>query len=515
MHYDLAILGAGAAGLLAAVTAAEILASATPPGAAPRAIALFEKNSRPGIKVLVCGGGRCNFTNAGSTDFLIAQFGRNGRFLTPALRHLDNQALRDYFARLDVPSHVEHDGKVYPDSNQARSIVDALVTRIRELNVQILTGPAGTITRLQGAPNPTTEDTETTETPTNKKQNVVSVPSVSSVVNFAFSTADGTTHTATALILALGGMSYQRMGTVGDGYRFAAALGHTIVTPRPAIVGLLASDPWIKDLQGLAVRDIEVTITPPQGSRLKTHTSSGDMLFTHFGLSGPAILNPSEIVAQLLETTPTVQLHVDFIPHTSHDLAHATFRQWQQTHAKKRLRTLLAQSTPEVLITATSPDQTAIEGTRSVSEGSSPGTRGVSEGRPPSLETRNPKLETPLSIPARLAIKLLELENINPDQPAAILSSPQIHRLVQRLKHCPFTITATRGFQEAMVTAGGISLAEVNPHTLDSKIVPNLFLTGEVLDLTGPSGGYNLQLAFSTAHLAATTIATRLAQQYP
>jgi predicted Rossmann fold flavoprotein len=455
--FDIGILGAGAAGMMAAVASAENL---------PRGrIALFEKNARPGIKVLVCGGGRCNFTNAGTTDFLIAQFGRNGRFLTPALRALDNEALRDFFASLGVPSHVEPGGKVYPNSNQARSVVDALVRRMTELGVNIFAGPGHAVTGVARGEDPL----------------------------FQIATADGSRHAARRIILAVGGMSYQRMGTVGDGYRIAESFGHSIVTPRPAIVGLIAQEPWIKDLQGLAVRGVEVTIHSGQKSKIKNPKSIHDLLFTHFGLSGPAILNPSEIVAELLESSPAVTLHVDFARHASHEHAHATLRQWQQHHGKKRLRTMLAQSAPETIITTTSPDQTApdepIENKKSGAA---------------------PAIENPLSLPARLAVKVCELENISPDQICAELSSNQIHHLVERIKKCPFTITDTRGFKEAMVTAGGVKLSEVNPNTMESRLIPGFFLTGEVLDLTGPSGGYNLQLAFSTGRLAGISSAIQL-----
>ncbi|HEY4329443.1 MAG TPA: NAD(P)/FAD-dependent oxidoreductase, partial [Phycisphaerae bacterium] len=452
---DVAVLGAGAAGMMGAVAAAEI-------AGAGRRIAIFEKNERPGIKVLVCGGGRCNFTNAGTTDFLIGQFGRNGRFLTPALRHLDNEGLRDFFAELGVPSHVEHDGKVYPDSNQARSVVDALVRRMKELGVEIFSGKDHAVATLERSEN-----------------------------GFVITTAAHVRYEARKVLLAVGGMSYQRMGTVGDGYRLAGALGHTIVMPRPAIVGLIANEEWIKGLQGLAVRDVEVTMEVPAGwkGRPENRVSIHDILFTHFGLSGPAILNPSETIAELLEQSATVRLHVDFARHTTHEGAHAILRQWQQHHGKKRLRTMLAQAAPEILISATSPDQTGIS----------------------AHAADNRAGEGPLSLPARLAAKVCELEDVSPEQPCAILTSAQIHRLVERIKRCAFTISGTRGFKEAMVTAGGIALKEVEPRTMESKLVPGLFLTGEVLDLTGPSGGYNLQLAFSTGHLAGRTIGKELA----
>lgn len=438
MHYDLAILGAGAAGMMAAVAAGE--ATTGEAGKSLMRIGIFEKNAQPGVKVLVCGGGRCNFTNAGDVQFLIEQFGRNGRFLSPALRHLDNDGLRAWFAAQGAPSHEEHDGKIYPDSNKARSIVDALVNRMRSLGVEIFTGTAGTVTgvRKGEAGN-----------------------------GFGIETGGGG-HTAERLLIAVGGMSYQRMGTTGDGYTFATALGHSVVTPRPAIVALLVKEEWVKELQGVAVAGVEVKIVVngplPVLATGKPTPTVNDLLFTHFGLSGPAVLNPSEIVAELLEKFDTVVLRVDFCRTLSYEEVSQLLRQWQQQDGKKLVRKKLAE-----------PRE---------------GMNG-------------------LGLPTRLAEKFCELEGIGPEQPCAMLTSPQLHRLTERLKNRRFHVHATRGFKEAMVTAGGVKLAEVDPRTLESKIVPGLFLTGEVLDLTGPSGGYNLQLAFSTGHLAGTVIGER------
>ena len=482
-EFDVAILGAGAAGMMAAVAVGEGTLDAGT-GRSRLKIGVFEKNTRAGIKVLVCGGGRCNFTNAGSVEFLIEQFGRNGRFLTPALRHLDNEGLRGFFAERGVPSHEEHDGKIYPDSNRAQSVVDALVNGMRELGVDVFTGPAGTVVSVERE-NKTTEGTENTE---GRKDAAVSVNSVSSVVGFRFSTADGAVHTARVLVLAVGGMSYQRMGTTGDGYRFAEALGHSVVTPRPAIVGLLVKEEWVKALQGLAVEEVEVRIAV-SGSLPKLATgrpvpSVNDMLFTHFGLSGPAVLNLSEIVAELLEKFETVGVVVDFAREMTHEALHALMRSWQQHSGKKLLRKILCQHARDIEITSTSPDQTGIGVDR--------------EGR------------REFSLPTRLAEKFLELEEIPREQICATLTSAQMHRLVERIKQSRFTVTGTRGFKEAMVTAGGVKLSEVDPKTMESKVCPNLFLTGEVLDLTGPCGGYNLQLAFSTGSLAGRAIAERL-----
>ena len=457
---------------------------------------------QPGIKVLVCGGGRCNFTNAGSVEFLIQQFGRNGRFLTPALQHLDNEALRAFFANLGVPSHVEHDGKVYPNSNQARSVVDALVRRMRELGVTIFTGSAGTVAAVEriktaesaeNAQNRAIEDSQ--KLPSREEFSATSAaPAVNSSaqsgVGFRITTAAGERRHRARVVARGGGMSYQPHGDhrrwlslrPGPGaHDCHAAPGHC----RPA-----DKEEWGKTISGLAVRDVEITIVPSEtrNAKRETRKSEGDMLFTHFGISGPAILNPSEIIAELLEKSPEVALKIDFARHTTHAQAHAILRDWHQHQGKKLLRKMLSQHTPDITITSTSPDKTAI---------------------PPS----SPFIvhHSSFSIPSRLAEKILELEQIPTDQPCSTLTTSQIHRLVERIKSTRFTITATRGFKEAMVTAGGIKLSEVNPRTYESKICKNLFLTGEVLDLTGPSGGYNLQLAFSTGHLAGTIIGQRLA----
>jgi predicted Rossmann fold flavoprotein len=430
-RYDLIAIGSGAAGMMAVVTTAERFRARAAP---PAAVAILEKNARPGIKVLVCGGGRCNLTNAGSFDFLIEQFGRNGRFLTPALRRMDNAVLRKWFADRGVPTHEEHDGKIYPDSNQAASIVDTLVRSMQQAGVHIL--PSTSATGVQRGDND----------------------------DFVVSTTAGPSLRTANLLICCGGQSYTRMGTTGDGYHFAADLGHRIVTPRPAVVPLLVAEKWVTELQGLAVRDVRVVIEAPGPlPRLATGKptpSINDMLFTHFGLSGPAVLNLSEIVAELLEKFTTVGLRVDFTHRISGPEWRNRFAEWRQNSGKKLLKTLLSDS-----------------------------------------------------LPARLTEMFFRLTATPEDTLCSTVTSGQMHRLIEYIKNTRFTVTATRGFKEAMVTAGGVRLDEVNPGTMESRRCRNLFLAGEVLDLTGPSGGYNLQLAFSTGHLAGESIAERILQQ--
>ncbi len=208
-------------------------------------------------------------------------------------------------------------------------------------------------------------------------------------------------------------------------------------------------------MQDIEVR-IEVPGPLPRLATGKPTPTINDMLFTHFGLSGPAVLNPSEIVAELLEKFPTVTLRIDFSRHQTQDQLAQLMRTWQQHHGRKLIKSMLAEL-----------------------------------------------------IPQRLAEKFCEILAIYPEQTCANLTAAQIHQLTERLKVLRFTIHDTRGFKEAMVTAGGVSLSEVNPHTMESKLVPHLYLVGEVLDLTGPSGGYNLQLAFSTGHLAGCAAAEK------
>ncbi len=427
--HDVIILGAGAAGMMAAISCGE---EALARGQAIPRIAILEKNPQPGIKVLVCGGGRCNLTNAGDIDFLIAQFGRNGRFLTPALRTLDNTGLRNWFAQRGVPTHEEHDGKIYPDSNKASSVVNAMVQRMRELAVHISAPCAA--------------------------QSVTWNPSTNM---FHVTTATEQLFYSRFLLIAVGGQSYTRMGTTGDGYTFAQTLGHAIITPRPAIVPLLCKQAWISELKGLAVEDVTIRIEAPGPlPRLATgkpQPSTNDMMFTHFGLSGPAVLNISEIVAELLEKFPEITLRADFVRRLGHEELGRLFRQWHTTEGRKLVRSKLAEL-----------------------------------------------------IPHRLADMFCRLSDIDSQQVCANLTGRQMQELVEHLKATAFTIYATRGFKEAMVTAGGVRLDEINPNTMQSRINPRLFLAGEVLDLTGPSGGYNLQLAFSTGYLAGVSIAHQL-----
>jgi len=496
IRVDILILGAGAAGLMAAVAAAE---SAREAGRTRR-IFLVEKNRQAGIKVLVCGGGRGNLTNAGTRAELLASFGREGRGLVDALAHFDNEAVCEMFHRLGVATKVEADGRIFPRSDKARDLVDALVGRAAELGVQTLTGLAAVRLTVEGSDRqeclshqavegsdgqegPSHQAVEGSDGQEGPSHQATGPRIVGAVLVPADTPAPGRgddkvpakwrrfdkatwSHTraqstaaeleqaddrrihvsARAVVLAVGGSSYTRMGTTGDGYRLCEELGIPIVKPRPAIVPLLTVEQWGERLAGVAL-PATVAIDLP---KLRAKPSNGDLLFTHFGLSGPAALNISDQVALLLEQGQSpVPLKLDLLPDRPPDFLERRFTDVAAAQGKRSVRTILAEWIPE-----------------------------------------------------RLAEHLLIVCGSSADVTAGQLPKAVRRALVDRLKAWKVGVHATKGMAQAMVTAGGVPLREVDPKTMQTRRVRGLYLAGEMLDVTGPSGGYNLQIAWSTGHLA-------------
>jgi hypothetical protein len=461
---DILILGAGAAGLIAAVAAAESAHA----GGRRRRIVLVEKNRQAGIKVLVCGGGRGNLTNAGTRDELLSAFGREGRWLTDAFARLDNAAVCDLFARLGVPVKTEADGRIFPISDKARDIVDSLLGRALELGVEVRTGLAvadilteaqsdRTDRRVAGALL-VPADTPVPGRPADKVPakwrrfdpatwSHTRAQSSAEELRTRPDAGEPVTLRAGRIVLAVGGSSYTRMGTTGDGYRIAERLGHTVTAERPAIVPLITVEQWGAALAGVAVERAEIAIDLPGYRR---EPGPGDLLFTHFGLSGPAALNLSDQVALLLArgTTP-VPLRIDLMPEASAEALDARFRAAAETDGRRPVKALLGPRLPE-----------------------------------------------------RLAEWMLVRAGGNAAVTAGQLPRQVRRKLVESVKVLRVEVHATKGMGQAMVTAGGVSLREVEPGTMESRKVAGLYLVGEMLDLTGPSGGYNLQLAWSTGWTA-------------
>lgn len=470
LQADILILGAGAAGLMAAVAAGESALAA----GRRRRILLVEKNRQAGIKVLVCGGGRGNLTNAGGRAELLACFGREGRWLADAFDRLDNSAVCDLFARLGVPTKTEDDGRVFPVSDKARDLVDALVRRATELGVEIVTGYAAA--ELLAAPSSGPSEGRggaehrvagavlvPADTPVPGRSDGAHLPAKwrrfdpatwghtqaqSTAEELAERHADQRVAVAAgAVILAVGGASYVRMGTTGDGYRMAEALGLTVVPPRPAIVPLITVDDWGQALAGVAVPDAVVTIDLPKHRR---QPSRGDLLFTHFGLSGPAALNLSDTVAFLLQQGVTpVPLRLDLVPGRSAEELDAALRTAASAEGRRQVKTSLGRHVPE-----------------------------------------------------RLAEFLLVEAGAAAEVTLGQLPREARLALVERCKRRPVAVHNTKGMAQAMVTGGGVPVREVDPKTMESRRAAGLYPVGEVLDLTGPSGGYNLQIAWSTGWVA-------------
>jgi predicted Rossmann fold flavoprotein len=401
--WDAAVVGAGAAGLVAAFSAAE----------RGRRTLLLEKNNRPGVKILMSGGTRCNITQATDNRGIVAAYGPPGKFLYSALAALSVSETIAMFEAEGVPTKVEETGKVFPVSNKASHVLGALLARCERSGATLALG------------EPVVEFARREE-------------------RFRLVTPRRTLDAA-RVILTTGGQSYPGSGTTGDGYRFAAQLGHTIVPPRPALAPLTTTAPWVLDLRGVTLPDVIVRIME---DRCELASRRNSLLFAHFGLSGPAALDVSRVVSG--HPNPgTLTAEIDLAP----ERHEARLVEWLGRAAaesgKKQFSVVLAQI-----------------------------------------------------LPRRLAEIAIQLSLIPADRKAAELSKVERGRLVQTVKRLPVPLTGTLGFKKAEVTAGGIALDEVDSHTMQSKLVPGLFFAGEILDLDGPIGGYNFQAAWSTGWLA-------------
>ena len=403
VDWDIVVVGAGAAGLLAGIHAAEC----------GRRVLVLEKNRKPGVKILMSGGTRCNVTHATDERGVIAAYGPPGRFLHSALAALGVQDTIDLFEAEGVALKVEETGKIFPVSNKALDVLDALLKRLRR-----------------------TEATLALEEPLNDLQR--------EECGFVLTTPHRIIR-ATCVILTTGGKSYPGSGTTGDGYAFTACFGHTIVPPRPALVPITVDAPWVAELRGVTLPDVGLRVLE---NKEVLRGARGSMLFAHFGLTGPVALDLSRVVSGHAQPR-SLALEMDFLP------------TWKEADLDEHLRV-----------------ETAASGKKQLAA----------------------VLAT--FLPRRLCDALLPQAGLPADRKAAALSRPDRARLVACLKRLSLPVSGTLGFGKAEVTAGGVALAEVDSRTMQSKLVPNLYIAGELLDLDGPIGGYNFQAAWSTGWLA-------------
>ena len=428
--HDVVVLGGGAAGLFAGIRAAELGANAL----------ILEKNRRAGVKILMSGGTRCNLTNARGLRTLrgisgpidpaydprealgarsIQQaFDAGGKFLGPALKAFTVESTIEFFEGEGVATKIEGNGKVFPASDKALDVLNALLGRLRRAGCAIrCDSPALDIEAIEGG--------------------------------FAITLPQGRV-TCRRLIIAVGGQSYPGAGTCGDGYGFAKRFGHAIMEPKPALVPLRVVPDWVTGLKGLTMPDIVAAVVDPSGQIMLQRREA--LLFAHFGLTGPSILDVSRAVARHLSEGP-LDLTLDLIPDRKAETLDHELQ--ELCRAGRRLVSSLL----------------------------------------------------PQEIPRRLAEEVVKTAEIPSDRIGPDLSREERKRLVATCKRLRLPVSGTLGFAKAEVTSGGVVLDEVDPKTLESRKQPGLHVAGEVLDLDGLIGGYNFQAAWSTGWLAGETAA--------
>lgn len=396
------IIGGGPAGMLAAATAAQ----------SGHRVILLEKNEKLGKKLYITGKGRCNLTNAGGREAFFENVVRNPRFLYSAWSNYSAEDIRTLMHSLGVPTKVERGGRVFPESDKSSDILRALEQHLIQCGVDIRLHSQVLSIR--------TEDGRVTG---------VALP--------------GSVLPADAAILCTGGVSYPSTGSTGDGYKFAAALGHTVLSPAPSLVPLTTVENWPGTLSGMTLKNVTLRAYIKQK---RVYEELGELLFAHFGVTGPLVLSAS---AMLPEDTTDVRLEIDLKPGLT---------------AEQLDRRLL---------------------------------RDLDAAKQKNLRNAFFGL-----LPQRLLPVVLEQSGIDPELSASEFTRAQRQRLTATLKALPLTINGTRPLTEAIITRGGISTREVRPATLESRLVHGLYFAGEVLDVDAMTGGYNLQIAWSTGALA-------------
>jgi predicted Rossmann fold flavoprotein len=404
-HFNTVIIGGGASGMMAAIWASQNDLS----------VALLEKNNSLGKKLLLTGNGRCNITQAKmETLEFIEKIGKNGRFLFSSLLSFGSFETINFFENLGLPLKTEKDGRVFPKSNSAKDVLRVLLKKLEKNKVKICLN-----------------------------QNVLEFE-IKDKKMICAKTVRGKIY-AKNFILSTGGKSFPVTGSTGDGYCWLKNLGHTIISPLPALSPLKTKENWPKELMGLSLENVNLAFIH---NGRKKKLPPGKIIFTHFGLSGPAIINASRDIGKYLKNG-NVFLEIDFLPAWSTVDLEKKIKFDSMQHPKKNLNNYLSEI-----------------------------------------------------FPRKFAEKILTVLEIETSEKLAYLKKTERKMLVSFIKNSLFSVESLLDFNYAMITSGGASLKEVDPKTMRSKIISNLFLTGEVLDLDGPTGGYNLQIAWTTGYMA-------------
>lgn len=404
------IVGGGAAGMLAAIAAGNI----------GHKVSIYEKNEKLGKKIYITGKGRCNITNASDMDELFKNVIKNNKFLYSAFYTFTNDDIVTLINEMGVPTKVERGNRVFPVSDKSNDVIIALTKKLKELNIDIhLTSPV---------------------------KNII----VKDEIAVGITLANGEKVFGDDVIVTTGGFSYQTTGSNGDGYKFAKSMGHSVTKLYPSLVPYNTNEDFVLLLQGLSLKNIQATFYV---NDKKVYSDFGEMLFTHFGVSGPVVLSSSSYLTEYIDGRNNVYMTIDLKPALSeNDLDERITRDFNN-NINKAFRNSLNELLPKKLIPV-----------------------------------------------------IIKLSNIDEFKKVNEITKEERHKLVMLLKGLKVIINSTRGFNEAIITRGGINVKEINPSTMESKKIHNLFFAGEVLDIDALTGGYNLQIAYSTGYLAGLSV---------
>jgi len=407
--YDLIVIGAGASGMVASITAARL----------GKSVLLLEKLPRIGAKLKASGGGRCNLTNTLPNDEFIARFGRDGRFMTHALEMMDYQGLQRFFAKIGVETHAPDGFHIFPIGHSSATIITALDSEMKRCGVEVLCSTR--VTELL-----------------RDEHSAIGVMTSSG----RFDARD--------IIIATGGMGYPQLGSDGDGYRLASDTGHRLTDIYPAMLPLQTKQRWVGNCRADTIANATLTVEIKKYKKLK---AMGDLIFTRDGIRGPVVLDFAREITPLLDKLSEVPISINMIRGMNEE----SLRQ----HIAGELQTNPHRSTVELIQTL---------------------------------------------LPQSIAIELCKLAEVESSVGFSNLSGVARDRLIRLLVSTPLDIIGHGGFDMAMVTRGGVSLGDIDPHTMQSRMLSHLYFCGEVLNLDGPCGGYNLQWAFASGYLAASSI---------
>ncbi len=434
------VIGAGPAGMMAAIVAAR----------AGHEVTLLEKNEKIGKKLFITGKGRCNVTNACETEELFANVMEHEKFLYSAVYGFDNQAVMRFFEQSGCKLKIERGQRVFPESDHSSDVIRALDMQMKSAGVNLLLNREADAV-LTKPLEEIEEETVTAEADDkykkkkagkNKKKQTAVVSGVK-LKNKEVISAD-------SIIVATGGISYVLTGSTGDGYRFAKACGHSVTELSPALVPFQIAENWCKELQGLSLRNVTATV---EVDGKKIYSDFGEMLFTHYGVSGPLMLSASSHYVHKAKGKAAT-LYLDLKPAlTKEQLDKRILREFD--------------------------------------------------------ENKNKQFKNAITslFPTKLLPIMPMLAEIDPDKKVNEVTKEERERFVDVIKHMELTITGLRDYNEAIVTKGGVSVTEVSPSTMESKLVKGLYFAGEVLDLDALTGGFNLQIAWSTGYLAGMSAA--------